>query len=172
MTRIALTAGVLAVWALGVFGMWRGWRGRVARTALPALPAVPEVPGADVIEPLVGVYLGTTYAGAWLERVAAARLGERSTGWLRVLPTGVLIRRPSYDDLFVPAAAVESSRTDTAHAGKVIAGDGLLVVRWRHGESTLETGFRGDDRSRHAAVAATITQTMVDDTTRSVKEIR
>lgn len=158
MTRIALTAGVLAIWSLGVWGMWRGWRGRIARTALPILPAAPELPGADVVVPLVGVYLGTTYAGAWLERVAASRLGEPSSGWLRVFPTGLLVRRPSYDDLFLPAGALLSVRTDTAHAGRVIAHDGLLVVGWRHGGQLLETGFRGNDRSRHAAVVAAVSE--------------
>jgi hypothetical protein len=157
-TRIALTAGVLAVWLLGVWGMWRGWRARVARTALAPLPVPPEFPGADVVEPLVGMYLGTTSAG-WLDRVAASGLGERGNGWLRVLPAGVLIRRPSYDDLFLPAEAVESARVDVAHAGRVIGHDGLFVVSWRHGGIPLETGFRGDDRSRHASVVAAIVAT-------------
>lgn len=156
MTRIALTAGVLAVWLLGVWGMWRGWRARIARTALPAMPLAPEMLGTDLVEPLVGLYLGTTYAGAWLDRVAAARLGERSSGWLRVLPTGLLLRRPSYDDVFVPAAALQSVRMDSAHAARVIGPDGVLVVGWQHGGQLLETGFRGDDQSRHAAVAAAI----------------
>ena len=113
-------------------------------------------PGADVTPPLVGVYLGTTYAGAWLDRVADARLGERSTGWLRVLPTGVLIRRPGYDDLFLPSGALGAARTDAAHAGRVIGAGGLIVVEWHHGGIALETGFRGDDRSRHAAIAEAI----------------
>lgn len=156
MTRIALTAGTLAVWLLGVWGMWRGWRGRVARTALASLPVAPEVPGADLIEPLVGSYLGTTYAGEWLERVASQRLGERSSGWLRVLPTGLVIRRPSYDDLFVPAAALRCARTDSAHSGRLLGPDGALVINWQHQGNDLETGFRGDDRSRHAAVAAAV----------------
>ena len=158
MTRIALTAGVAGVWLLGVWGMWRGWQARIARTALPALPALPAVPGVDLVEPLVGMYLGTTYAGRWLERIAAARLGERSTGWLRVLPTGLLIRRPSYDDLFLPIATIESARTDVAHAGRVLGRDGLILASWRHGGQSLETGFRCDDKSRHAAVVATISE--------------
>ncbi|MEO6715473.1 MAG: transporter [Mycobacteriales bacterium] len=154
--RIALTAGVLTVWLLGVWAMWRGWRRRITSTALPPLPTMPELPGADVAPPLVGVYLGTTYAGSWLDRVAGARLGERSTGWLRVLPAGVLIRRPGYDDLFVPAAALFSARTDSAHAGKVIGAEGVLIIEWRHGDTALETGFRGDDRSRHAAITEAV----------------
>ena len=72
MTRVLLTAAVLAVWLLATWGMWRGWRGRIARTALPAMPQAPELLGADLVEPLVGLYLGTTYAGAWLDRVAAS----------------------------------------------------------------------------------------------------
>ena len=156
MTRAALTAGVLAAWLLGVWAMWRGWRGRIRRTTLPELPTTPELAGTDLAEPLVGVYLGTTYAGQWLERIAASRLGERSDGWLRVLPTGLLVRRPAYDDLFVPAQVIQSARVDTAHAGRVIGRGGLLVVEWRHGEHDLETGFRGDDRGRHAEIVDVI----------------
>ena len=156
MTRILLTAGTIAVWLLGVWAMWRGWRGRVARTAIGSLPVAPEVPGADLIEPLVGSYLGTTYAGNWLERIAAKRLGERSTGWLRVLPTGLVFRRPSYDDLFVPVNALHFARTDSAHSGRLLGPDGALVINWQHEGHYLETGFRGDDRSRHAAVAAAV----------------
>lgn len=156
MTRILLTGGTIAVWLLGVWGMWRGWQARVARTSLAALPIAPELPGADLVESLVGVYLGTTQAGGWLERVAAARLGERSTGWLRVLPAGLVIRRPSYDDLFIPTEALRAARTDSAHAGRVLGPDGALVISWQHDGRSLETGFRGDDRSRHAALAAAI----------------
>ncbi|MEP7055504.1 MAG: transporter [Actinomycetota bacterium] len=156
MSRIALTAGVLAVWLLGVWGMWRGWRARVARTAIADLPVAPEVPGADLVQPLIGLYLGTTAADGWLDRVAAGRLGERSSGWLRVVPTGVLIRRPSYDDLFIPAGTLESVRTDKGHAGRVVGADGVVIVGWRHGGRRLDTGFRGDDRGGHAPVCAAI----------------
>jgi hypothetical protein len=151
--RFLLTLGVLAVWALGVAGMWWGWRRRVRRTALAPLPTAPEIPGGDAVPALLGVYLGTTTAGRWLDRVADQRLGERSSGRLRVLRTGVLVRRAGFDDLYLPASALRDVRIDTAHAGKVIAGDGMLVIGWHHGGSDLETGFRGDDRSRHREVA-------------------
>jgi hypothetical protein len=169
-TRIGLTAGVLALWLLGVWGMWRGWRGRAARTALPDLPVAPEVPGADVVEPLIGLYLGTTDGSGWLARVAAARLGERSGGWLRVLPTGVLIRRPSYDDLFIPADALDWVRMDSAHAGRVIGPGGVLVICWRHAGRTLETGFRGDDKSRHVQAHDAMSQLVQSPAAHHVKE--
>ena len=154
--RFLLTLGVLAVWAIGVAAMWRGWRRRVRRTALAPLPKAPEIPGGDVVPVLLGVYLGTTTAGRWLDRVAHQRLGGRSSGRLRVLRTGLLVRRAGFDDLYIPAAALRDVRIDTAHAGKVIAGDGMLVVRWQHGGADLETGFRGDHRGRHREVAGAV----------------
>lgn len=156
LARTALTSGVLAVWAAGVWAMWRGWRRRAERTALPDLPAAPELPGPDVLPRLAGVYLGTTLAGHWLERVTGQRLGDRTSGWLRVLPSGVLVRRPGSEDLFVPRPSLRSVRTDSAHSGKVIVSGGVLVIGWEHGGVALETGFRGDDRSRHREVAAAV----------------
>ena len=173
MTRIALTAGVLAVWALGVWAMWRGWRRRAERTALPDLPAVPQLPGHDVLPRLAGVYLGTTLAGHWLERVTGQRLGDRTSGWLRVLPAGVLVRRPGSEDLFLPRASLRSVRTDSAHSGKVIVTGGVLVIGWEHGGVELETGFRGDDRSRHREIndsIATLIGSTAADTADATRE--
>lgn len=156
--RIALTLAVIGVWLLGVLAMWRGWRARARRTQLADLPALPDLPGADVIAPLVGIYLGTTYAGQWLERITSSGLGERSSGWLRVLPTGIVLRRPSYDDVFVPAEALLSARVDTAHAGRFIGPQGVVVIGWRHDDRLLETGFHGEYRSRHAEVVAAVSE--------------
>lgn len=160
LARAGLTLGVLAVWGLGVFAMWRGWRRRAARTPLPPLPAPPELYGVDTVPPLAGVYLGTTLAGHWLDRVTGQRLSDRSVGWLQVTPCGVLIRRAGSEDLFVPQPSLRSVRTDSAHAGKVIVSGGVLVIGWEHGGAALETGFRGDDRSRHRELAAAIEDLM------------
>jgi hypothetical protein len=148
-TRALLTSGVLACWLVGVLMMWRGWRARSRRTVVPPLPATTQPAGADLVAPVEGVYLGTTVGGQWLERVTARRLGERSRGYLRALPGGVAVRRPGYDDLFVPSGQLVGVRLDRGHAGKVVAGNGLLVLTWQHGGQQLETGFRAQDPSRH-----------------------
>jgi hypothetical protein len=173
LSRAALTAGVLAVWAVGVWAMWRGWRRRAERTALPALPAPPELPGPDLVPRLAGVYLGTTLAGHWLERVTGQRLADRTSGWLRVLPSGVLLRRPGSEDLFLPRDSLRSVRTDSAHSGKVIVSGGVVVIGWEHGGVALETGFRGDDRGRHREIAQAVEgliQVPVADTTAATRE--
>ncbi len=155
-TRALLTSGVLACWLLGVLMMWRGWRARGRRIVVPPLPVTDEPAGTDLVSPLVGVYLGTTVGGQWLERVTARRLGGRSAGYLRALPTGVAVRRPGYDDLFVPTPQLLGARLDRAHAGKVVAGKGLLVLTWRHGGQELETGFRAQDPRRHGELVDVI----------------
>lgn len=154
--RAGLTLAVLAVWGLGVWAMWRGWRRRAARTPLPPLPAPPQLHGEDTVPPLAGVYLGTTLAGHWLDRVTGQHLSDRSVGWLQATARGVLIRRAGSEDLFVPQPSLQSVRTDSAHAGKVIVSGGVLVIGWEHGGAALESGFRGDDRSRHGELAAAI----------------
>ena len=154
--RALLTSGVLACWLLGVLMMWRGWRARARRTSVPPLPSAVDPSGTDLVAPLVGVYLGTTVGGQWLERVTARRLGERSPGYLRALPGGVAVRRPGYDDLFVPTSQLVGVRRDRGHAGKVVAGNGLLVLTWRHGGQELETGFRAQDPRRHGELVEAI----------------
>jgi len=157
--RLALTALVLAVAVLGALGMRRGWRRRAARyDDLPPLPAAPADPGVDRLPPAAGLYVGTTVAGDWLERVVAAGLADRSAGRLRLSDAGVLIERAGANVLFLPAQAVTGARVDNALAGKVIGPGGLLVVSWSHGGRGLDTGFRADDHRLHPVWAGAVAE--------------
>jgi hypothetical protein len=77
----------VAVLALLVVLVWlamlAGWRRRAARQTrelgLPPLLPTPVDPGAPLTDDADGVYVSTTTAGDWLDRVTAHGLGTRLT---------------------------------------------------------------------------------------------
>jgi hypothetical protein len=142
----ALALAVAALWLL----MLKGWRGRLRRQGdLPPPPAPPAVPGAVVVGATPGLFVGTTFAGDWLDRVAVHDLAHRAAGWLRVDSDGVHVEREGLPDLYLPYEAVERAWLGDALAGKVMGKDGLLLLDWRLGDRRLTSGFRADDSAVH-----------------------
>lgn len=154
MTTVAAIVGALAVIAAGWYAMFRGWRNRQTRQAdLAPLPAVPEVTERGT----EGVYVATTTAGDWMDRVAVHELGVRSNADLAVSPAGLVFHRQGAADVFIPADRLTGVRTDRGIAGKVTAeSSGLVVVTWTHDGRELDTGFR----PRRKADTATLTSSI------------
>ncbi|MBJ8337420.1 transporter [Antrihabitans sp. YC3-6] len=156
---------VLACIAVGVFLFWlmyRGWKNRAARQAplLGELPAVPRDLGAQLLEPTTGLYVGSTIAPSWQDRIAVGDLGFRSTAEITRFENGVLLERTGASNIWIPAKSVQAIRTDRALAGKVMTKDGLLVIRWVLPTGTeIDTGFRADDKSVYPNWTATVTDT-------------
>jgi hypothetical protein len=150
-TEVSVTILVLVV-VLVLAGMWLGWRGRRRRSAtvVPALPTAPADLGAARLGPLDAVYVSTTRAGDWLDRVSAHGLGVRSPATVGVFDAGVRIGRTGAPDVFVPAGALRGATTAPGMAGKFVGGDGLVVLTWQADPDDprgLDTGLR----PRHAA---------------------
>jgi hypothetical protein len=150
--RVVLTLAIVAFFLLCVLAMWWGYRNRARRqdAVLPEFPQPPQELGADLLDPATGVYISTTTAKSWQDRVAIGDIGFRAAATLRLTGDGLLFDREGADRVWIPAGSVVSARTDRAIAGKVMSRDGLLVVRWRLGEHELDTGFRGDDKDVYA----------------------
>jgi hypothetical protein len=132
--------GTLAIIGVGWFGMYRGWRNRQQRQVdLAPLPAVPE----GKVSGVEGVYVATTTAGDWMDRIAVHELGVRSTADLAVSEAGLIFHRQGAADVFIPVDHLTGVRTDRGIAGKVTAeASGLVVVTWTHDGHELDTGFR------------------------------
>jgi hypothetical protein len=149
--RTLLVVACVVFVVLALLGMRLGWRNRERRqSSLPALPAVP----ADLANPLLhssGVYVGTTFATSWQDRVVAAGLGRRAAAEAVLYPSGLLLDRAADDPVFLPADDWVEARLAPGVAGKVTGAGGLLVVRWRLGENELDTGFRADDKTSYPA---------------------
>jgi len=139
--------------------MLRGWKRRAERQAdlIGALPALPDLIGSAVIAPCRGLYVGSTVAPNWLERVAVGDLGYRSKAVLTRYPEGILLERSGASPIWIPEESLIAVRTEQGLAGKVLPGGraetsgGLLVLRWRLPSGTeIDSGFRGDDRGVYA----------------------
>ena len=130
--------------------MLRGWkhRGKRQLALLGELPPVPDLLSSAIVAPTRGLYVGSTLAGNWLERIAAGDLGFRSKAVLTRYPEGILLERSGATPIWIPEDAIAGIRAERALAGKVA---GILAIRWRLPSGTeIDTGFRGDDRSDYA----------------------
>lgn len=148
MERVILVLVVLACFLLTVWGMWRGWR-RKARSQSVLVPPFPELP-EDAGEPSLeakGLYVSTTTADDWQNRIVTRGMGLRGRAVLRRYPGGVEIDRAGAPGFWIPGDAITGVRRGDAIAGKVMGTDSLLIIRWRLGEVELDTGFRGDDHA-------------------------
>jgi hypothetical protein len=153
--------GTALVIGAGWFGMYRGWRNRQSRQAdLAPLPSVPvDLKGAKTLKGArtEGVYVATTTAGDWMDRIAVHELGVRSNADLAVSEAGLVFHRQGAADVFIPADHLTGVRTDRGIAGKVTAeASGLVVVTWSHDGRDLDTGFR----PRRKADSATLTDSI------------
>jgi hypothetical protein len=156
--RVLLTLATLAFGAGVSWLMLRGWRARQRRQAdLPAPPPLPAVPGPVVVGAVGGLFVGTTFAGDWLDRVAVHGLAHRAPAQLVVRSDGIWFERDGADDLFLPWSTVRGAELGDALAGKVVGKGGLLLVHWELGTRLLTTGFRADDHAEHRRLAAAVT---------------
>jgi hypothetical protein len=148
--RVLLTSAVLLAVVLLWLLMLKGWRGRVRRQGdLPPPPAPPAVPGEVVVPATPGLFVGTTFADDWLDRVAVHDLAHRAAGWIRLDTAGVTVEREGLPDLHLPYDVVERASLGDALAGKVIGRGGMVLLDWRLGSRLLTSGFRADDHGAH-----------------------
>ncbi|MCX2930303.1 transporter [Mycobacterium sp. CVI_P3] len=141
--------------------MLRGWKRRAKRQLdlLSELPSMPDLLGAATVAPTRGLYVGSTLAPNWLERIAAGDLGFRSKAVLTRYPEGILLERSGATPIWIPQDSISAIRTERGLAGKVVPSvrnkadspAGILAIRWRLPSGTeIDTGFRGDDRRDYA----------------------
>ena len=149
-----IMAAVLAVVAcLAIRAVFRGLLRRARRQAelIGRLPSLPDTVGAPIVSPTPGLYVGSTLAPSWLDRIAVGDLGSRSKAVLTRHPEGIMVKRSGADPIWIPQEAITAIRTERGLAGKVVPPDGILAIRWRLPSGTeIDTGFRGDDRRRYA----------------------
>ncbi|GAC1610031.1 MAG: hypothetical protein NVS3B26_14580 [Mycobacteriales bacterium] len=136
--------------------MLRGWRRRQQRQAFVPAPPVPAGVSSTVVGAVPGLFVGTTFAGDWLNRVAVHGLCDRARADLRLDTDGVHIDRDGAAEIYLPYSDVVDAAPGDRLAGKVMGADGLLILTWRLGDSVLNSAFRADDHSQHASLAQAI----------------
>ncbi|AFM17171.1 hypothetical protein Mycch_2397 [Mycolicibacterium chubuense NBB4] len=142
----ALLALVIAV---VIQAMVRGWRHRAERQAqvVGSLPSLPETVGPAIVGATKGLYVGSTLAPHWNDRVAAGDLGFRAKAVLTRYPEGIMLQRTGAGPIWIPDEAIAQIRTEKYLVGKALTHDGILAIRWRlPSGAEIDTGFRADDR--------------------------
>ncbi|CKP03594.1 carbamoyl-phosphate synthase small subunit [Mycobacterium tuberculosis] len=131
--------------------MMRGWRRRSERQAelLGDLPDVPEHVSSATVTTR-GLYVGATLSPAWNERVTVGDLGYRSKAVLTRYPSGIMVERARAQPIWIPTESIAAIRMERGVAGKVVAGIGILAIRWRLPSGTeIDVGFRADNRDEY-----------------------
>jgi hypothetical protein len=146
-------AAVLAVLvAFLLRQMMRGWLHRAQRQAqlIGTLPPLPDSVGPALIPATKGLYVGSTLAPSWLDRIAVGDLGYRAKAVLTRYPEGIMLQRNGAGPIWIPDDAIAAIRTEKGIAGKAMTHEGILAIRWRLPSGVeIDTGFRADDRREY-----------------------
>jgi len=122
--------------------MWWGWRGRQRRQAgLATLQGVPADAGQVVLTVSL-FYVATTQHDSPLERIAVGGLGYPARASVAVRERGLELAIPGQDALFIPFVDVDSVFRAQHTIDRAVERDGLVVLRYRIGESVVDSYFR------------------------------
>jgi hypothetical protein len=149
---LTMAAVVALLIAYLIRQMMRGWLHRAQRQAqlIGTLPALPDTVGQALIPATKGLYVGSTLAPSWLNRIAAADLGYHAKAVLTRYPEGIMLQRNGAGPIWIPDDAITAIRTERGIAGKAMTHEGILAIRWRLPSGTeIDTGFRADDRREY-----------------------
>lgn len=149
---LVIAVVALVIWLLLVSLIVLGWRNRGRRQAdtVGEFPATPADLGTPVRGPHTGLYVGSTLAPSWQNRIAVGDKGDRATAELTEYPGGLLMTRRGASEIWIPRESIIAVRTENGLAGKVMSRDGVLVIRWALPTGvTIDSGLRGDDKATY-----------------------
>jgi hypothetical protein len=151
-TSLIMAAAFAVLIGFLIRQMMRGWLRRAQRQAqlIGTLPPLPDTVGPALIPATKGLYVGSTLAPSWLDRIAAGDLGYRAKAVLTRYPEGIMLQRTGAGPIWIPDDAIEAIRTEKGIAGKAMTHEGILAIRWRLPSGTeIDTGFRADNRAEY-----------------------
>lgn len=155
MMRTLLTLALAALVLLSYAGMRKGWNGRLASQVAVIEPA-PLLVSTVVDGPWPGVYLGSTYAGRWLDRIAAHTLGAKSQAEVARTSDGINVMRAGERSFTIPNADLIAVRADKGIAGRAYEDGGIVVITFRLGDAEVDAGFRFPNTDHHIAALAAL----------------
>ena len=147
---LIMAAVVAMLIAFVIRQMMRGWLHRARRQAqlIGTLPSLPDTVGPALIPAIKGLYVGSTLAPSWLDRIAVGDLGYRADAVLTRYPEGIMLQRTGAEPIWIPDDAIAAIRTEKGIAGHAMTHEGILAIRWRLPSGTeIDTGFRADNRA-------------------------
>ena len=91
---------------LAVQAILRGWRHRALRQAelIGTLPPMPDTVGPAIVPATKGLYVGSTLAPSWQDRIAVGDLGFRSKAVLTRYPEGIMVQRSGAQPIWIPTS--------------------------------------------------------------------
>lgn len=146
----------VAICVIAIVLMLLGWSHRKKRQS--GIQAPEQLP-ASLTEPRAegeGIYVVTTFAGQHLERIAAHELGVRCAAALSIGDDGVSVYRTEAENFFIPAANIAGITTVRGMVGKFVEDGGIIVIRHKLGETSVDTGFRAETRTVHSTLLAAL----------------
>jgi hypothetical protein len=149
---LVFAAILIVVIAFLVRQMVKGWRRRAQRQAgiIGALPPLPDTVSAATTPAMKGLYVGSTIAPSWQDRIAVGDLGYRAKAVLTRYPEGIMLQRSGAHPIWIPQESISAVRTERGIAGKALTHDGILAIRWKLPSGTeIDTGFRANDRRQY-----------------------
>ncbi|MGV0786233.1 transporter [Mycolicibacterium sp. XJ2] len=150
---LIMAAVVAVLIAVLIQAMIRGWRRRAERQAelIGTLPALPDTVGPAIVSATKGLYVGSTLAPHWNDRIVVGDLGFRAKAVLTRYPEGIMLQRSGALPIWIPDEAITEIRTERGIAGKAMTHEGILAIRWRLPSGTeIDTGFRANDRREYS----------------------
>jgi hypothetical protein len=105
-----------------------------------------------------GWYVATTFAGRPLDRVTGHGLGYAGKARVLIGEGGVQISRNGEKSFFIRESTLKNiSRTSTV-IDKAVESDGLLSLRWKLGETEVETHLRFSRSQDRDSVAVGVSE--------------
>ena len=156
--RIAFTLFTISVIALAVWGMRRSWAKKARQFAYLPAPQT-QAPSGLVwtAGPVEARFGGTTTAGQWLNRVVTHNLGTPRGVTVAVSPEGLWLTDDTDFGLWLPKQDIVAVRTGRGIAGDVVEPDGMIIVSWTLGDTTLDSGIRVSRNADHEQVLGELT---------------
>ena len=128
------------VLALGL-AFW-GWRHKRNRYSHLIGSIQTALPSGEALTRVRALYVATTLADEPLERVAIGPLAYRAKAQLSLYREGLVVSIPGENAFLIPAASgVEAGRA-TWTIDRVVEPGGLVLIRWKLGETSVDSYFR------------------------------
>lgn len=152
---LAILVLVVVVFSL----MLRSWRRRVRRGAELGTPLTPPPELPEPFGVLEAQHLGTTLAGAPLDRVAVAPFAFRAHGTVEPGPDGVVVVLDGAEPAFIPASDVVGRSRASWTIDRGVETDGLNRLTWRLNGTELDSYYRmRDPNAFDAAIDRLLTE--------------
>jgi len=142
MTQEIAGSMMLALMVLALAGAGWGWYRRVKRYSPLAAKLRYEELESEPLLTVAGLYVATTEPDEPISRVAAGPLAYRAKAVVSVHPEGLIVRLAGSKPLLFPLSSAFTAGLATWTIDRVVEPDGLLMVRWELGPSTVDSYFR------------------------------